>query len=169
LVDGHDAAASVQAAKWAKEEGMVVVMDAEKISEETPELVSLVDIVMGERHFPERFTGIPDLREALVEIARRGPSIAGVTLGVEGALAFYDGRFYHSPAYEVYCRDTTGAGDVFHAALLRALFEDWGLKHSLDFSNAVAALKCRDLGGRAGLPCFDEVLEFMAKDKRLKV
>ena len=169
LIDGHDAAASVQAAQWAKEEGIVAVMDAERISEETVELVSLVDILIGERHFPERFTGIPDLKEALVEIAQRGPGIAGVTLGKEGALAFYDGKFYHSPAYEVYCRDTTGAGDVFHAAFIRSLFEDWDLKRCLDFSNAVAALKCRNLGGRAGLPSLDEVLEFMTKDKRRKV
>lgn len=169
LVDGHDAAASVQAAQFAKEEGMIVVMDAERISKETDELVSLVDILIGERHFPERFTGIPELKEALAEIARRGPRVVGVTLGEEGACAFYDGAFYCSPAYEVCCRDTTGAGDVFHAAFIRALFEDWDLARCLDFSNAVAALKCRDLGGRAGLPSFDEVLEFMGKGKRLKV
>lgn len=169
LVDGHDAAASVRAAQFAKEEGMIVVMDAERISKETDELVSLVDILIGERHFPERFTGIPELKEALAEIARRGPRVVGVTLGEEGACAFYDGAFYCSPAYEVCCRDTTGAGDVFHAAFIRALFEDWNLARCLDFSNAVAALKCRDLGGRAGLPSFDEVLEFMGKGKRLKV
>jgi sulfofructose kinase len=169
LVDGHDAAACVQVAKWAKEEGMVVVMDAERISEETAELVSFVDILIGERHFPETFTGITDLKEALVDIARRGPRVVGVTLGEGGALAWYEGTLYHSPAYEVICRDTTGAGDVFHAAFVRTLFEDWALKRCLDFSNAVAALKCRDLGGRAGLPCFDEVLQFMAKDKRQKV
>lgn len=169
LVDGHDAAASVQAAQFAKEEGMIVVMDAERISKETDELVSLVDILIGERHFPERFTGIPELKEALAEIARRGPRVVGVTLGEEGACAFYDGAFYCSPAYEVCCRDTTGAGDVFHAAFIRALFEDWDLKQCLDFSNAVAALKCRDLGGRAALPSFDQVLEFMVKDRRLRV
>lgn len=169
LVDGHDAAASVRAAQFAKEEGMIVVMDAERISKETDELVSLVDILIGERHFPERFTGIPELKEALAEIARRGPRVVGVTLGEEGACAFYDGAFYCSPAYEVCCRDTTGAGDVFHAAFIRALFEDWDLKQCLDFSNAVAALKCRDLGGRAALPSFDQVLEFMVKDRRLRV
>lgn len=169
LVDGHDAAASVQAARWAKEEGIVVLMDAEHISGETGELVSLVDILIGERHFPERFTGIADLKEALVEIAGRGPRVAGVTVGEEGACAFYGGTFYHSPAYEICCRDTTGAGDVFHAAFIRALFEEWDLEHCLDFSNAVAALKCRDLGGGAGLPRFNEVLEFIEKGKRRRI
>ena len=166
LVDGHDAAAALQAARFAKEDGIIVVMDAERISEETTELVSLVDILIGEQHFPERFTGISDLREALAEIALRGPRLAGVTLGKDGALAFYDGAFYHSPAYEVSCRDTTGAGDVFHAAFIRALFEDWDISRCLDFSNAVAALKCRELGGRASLPSFDETLKFMVDDKR---
>ena len=169
LVDGHDAAAALQAARFAKEDGIIVVMDAERISEETTELVSLVDILISEKHFPERFTGISDIKEALAEIALRGPRLAGVTLGKDGALAFYDGTFYHSPAYEVSCRDTTGAGDVFHAAFIRALFEDWDIARCLDFSNAVAALKCRELGGRAGLPSFNEALEFMAEEKRLVV
>ena len=127
LVDGHDAAAAAQAARYAQEEGIVVVMDAERISEETAELISLVDVVIGERHFPERLTGSDDIKVALKEIASRGPHIAGVTLGKEGALAYCEGEFYYSPAYQVNCCDTTGAGDVFHAAFIRALFEDWGL------------------------------------------
>jgi sugar/nucleoside kinase (ribokinase family) len=138
-------------------------MDAERISDDTAELVALSDIVIGERSFPERFTGCADLTDALHQIAGRGPRLAGVTLGRDGALALYDGQFYHSPACEVVCRDTTGAGDVFHAAFIRALFEDWDLTRCLDFSNAVAALKCRDLGGRAGLPTFDEAVIFMKR------
>ena len=161
LIDGHDAAAAVQAARFAREEGMCVIMDAERISDETAELVSLSHVVIGEKRFPERFTGCGNLKEGLTQIAGRGPQIAGVTLGREGALVFYEGQFYHSPAYEVSCRDTTGAGDVFHAAFIRALFEDWDLARCLAFSNAVAALKCRDLGGRAGLPTFDEAVTFM--------
>jgi sulfofructose kinase len=161
LIDGHDAAAAVQAARFAREEGMLVMMDAERISDETAELVSLSDIVIGERQFPERFTGCTRMHDALTHIAGRGPRVAGVTLGKEGACVLCDGRFHHSPAYEVACRDTTGAGDVFHAAFIRALFEDWDLARCLAFSNAVAALKCRDLGGRAGLPTFSEAVTFM--------
>ena len=161
LVDGHDAAAAAQAARCAREAGSVVVMDAERISDETPRLVSLVDVIIGERSFPERFTGLRDIKEALVALAAKGPRLAGVTLGSKGALAYCNGTFFHSPAYEISCRDTTGAGDAFHAAFIRALFEDWDIMRCLDFSNAVAALKCRQLGGRAALPTFVEALEFM--------
>jgi sugar/nucleoside kinase (ribokinase family) len=144
-------------------------MDAERISDETADLVSLSHVVIGEKHFPERFTGCGTLKEGLRQIAGRGPRVAGVTLGREGALVLCDGQFCHSPAYDVVCRDTTGAGDVFHAAFIRALFEDWDLTRCLDFSNAVAALKCRDLGGRAGLPSFSEALAFMENGRRLTV
>jgi sugar/nucleoside kinase (ribokinase family) len=166
LVDGHDAAAAAQAARYAKEEAIVVIMDAERISEETAELLSLVDVIIGERHFPERFTGRGDLKVALKEISDKGPQVAGVTLGKEGALAYCEGNFYYSPGYQIDCRDTTGAGDVFHAAFIRALFEDWELDRCLDFSNTVAALKCKGLGGRANVPSFDEALRFMDQGKR---
>ena len=165
LVDGHDAAAAVQAARYAKEEGNLVVMDAERISEETEELLSLVDVVIGERHFPERYTGNADLKAALKKIADKGPRVAGVTLGKEGALAYCEGEFFYSPGYQINCRDTTGAGDVFHAAFVRSLFEEWDLTRCLDFSNAVAALKCRKLGGRGGLPPFNEALGFMTESQ----
>jgi sulfofructose kinase len=166
LVDGHDAAAAVQAARYAKEENNLVIMDAERISDETAALLSLVDVVIGERHFPKKFTGRDDLKEALKEISAKGPRVTGVTLGAEGALAYCEGEFFYSPGYQVNCRDTTGAGDVFHAAFARSLFEDWDLRRCLDFSNAVAALKCEGLGGRANLPSFDEVLRFMDKGNR---
>ena len=165
LVDGHDAGAAVQAARFAKEAGAVVVMDAERISDQTAELVSLTDIVIGERSFPERFTGVTDIKEALVTLSGKGPCLAGVTLGKKGALVFCNDTFFYSPAYEVCCRDTTGAGDVFHAAFIRALFEDWELMRCLDFSNAVAALKCRGLGGRAALPSFEAIVDFMASSQ----
>ena len=93
LVDGHDAGAAVQAARFAREAGSVVVMDAERISDETPELVSLVDVIIGERSFPERFTGLTDIKEALVSLAGKGPRLAGVTLGKKGALVFCNGAF----------------------------------------------------------------------------
>jgi sulfofructose kinase len=166
LLDGHDAGAAVQAARYAKDAGMVVVMDAEKISDDTEELVSLVDILIGERHFPENFTGCTDSKKALQAIAERGPKLAGVTLGTEGALIIYQGTFYHSPAFEISCQDSTGAGDVFHAAFIRTLFENWDVEQCLDFSNAVAALKCQGLGGRSNLPSFSEALDFMKEGCR---
>jgi sulfofructose kinase len=53
--------------------------------------------------------------------------------------------------------DTTGAGDVFHAGFIYGLLRNWEIAEILRFANAVAALKCRDLGGRRGIPTLEEV------------
>lgn len=58
--------------------------------------------------------------------------------------------------------DTTGAGDVYHEALLAGLLWRWPISAILRLANAVAALKCRRLGGRAGIPTLAETRAFLA-------
>ena len=57
--------------------------------------------------------------------------------------------------------DTTGAGDVFHGAFIFGVLKGWDIERICVFSNAVAALKCRRLGGRAGIPDLAEALRFL--------
>jgi sulfofructose kinase len=68
---------------------------------------------------------------------------------------------HHQAAFPVPVKDTTGAGDVFHGAFLYALLQDWNLRRCVTFAAAVAALKCRALGGRAGIPTLPEALAFL--------
>ena len=56
------------------------------------------------------------------------------------------------PACAVEAKDTTGAGDAFHAGYAFARGSGADLVEAMDFASAVAALKCRDWGGRRGLP-----------------
>ena len=58
--------------------------------------------------------------------------------------------------------DTNGAGDVFHGACAVGELRGWPLDWTLTFANAVAAMKCRKLGGRAGIPTITEVRAFLA-------
>ena len=57
--------------------------------------------------------------------------------------------------------DTTGAGDVFHGAYIVGLLYGWNLRQIALFSAAVSAIKCTKLGGRAGIPRFEEVMAFL--------
>jgi sulfofructose kinase len=57
--------------------------------------------------------------------------------------------------------DTTGAGDVFHGAFLYGLLQSWEAGDILLFANAVSALKCTRLSGRAGIPRVAEVRTFL--------
>jgi len=65
--------------------------------------------------------------------------------------------------------DTTGAGDVFHGAFMVGLIENWPLPKILEFSAAVAAMKCRGLGGREMIPNREEVVEFLRDTGNRKI
>jgi sugar/nucleoside kinase (ribokinase family) len=43
------------------------------------------------------------------------------------------------------------------------ILKGWDLPRVLEFSNAVAAMKCTKLGGRPGIPTLDEALEFLRR------
>jgi sulfofructose kinase len=68
-----------------------------------------------------------------------------------------DGRWFYSPAFEVPCADTTGAGDVFHGAFCYALLEGMATEKALEFSNGAAALNCTAIGARGHVPTRPEV------------
>jgi ribokinase len=65
------------------------------------------------------------------------------------------------PAFNVEAIDTTGAGDVFHAGYIYGLMQKWDLERVLRFATAAAAMKCREIGGRTGIPALGEVVEFL--------
>lgn len=75
-------------------------------------------------------------------------------------------EIFHSPGFPVKVVDTTGAGDVFHGAFIYGLLEKWDLKKTAQFACATAAMKCRELGGRAGIPSLVEAMKFMRSFKR---
>jgi sugar/nucleoside kinase (ribokinase family) len=161
LVDGHALPAEIQAARWARESGIPVVFDAERVRDNTRELMSLCDYVIGSQEFPPLMTGMSEPRLALQALHEVGPSVVGMTLGENGAIA-YDGRdFFESEGLSVSAADSTGAGDVFHAGFCYGVLQGWSLQKNLDFSNAFAAMSCRSVGGRTGIPRLDEVETFL--------
>jgi sugar/nucleoside kinase (ribokinase family) len=82
-----------------------------------------------------------------------------MTLGDQGSLARCGGREIRTPAFNIACVDSTGAGDAFRggfaAGCLRA--PDGDVEDILRYANAVAALNCRALGAQGGIPTADEV------------
>jgi sulfofructose kinase len=165
-LDAHDPPACARMAKAARAEGTIVSADIDNIYDGLPELLPLIDILITSVEFPRRLTGIADERASLVELkARSGSAIVGLTKGARGAVILCGGRFLESPACEVPkgCRDTTGAGDAFHGGLLFGLLTGEDIETSLQLGNAVAALKCRDLGARTALPGAVELMEFLKR------
>ncbi|HEX8653257.1 MAG TPA: carbohydrate kinase family protein [Pyrinomonadaceae bacterium] len=163
-LDAHDPVACARLAQRARAVGAAVSADIDNIYEGLPELLPLIDILIASTEFPHRLTGIRDERAALIETkARYGCRLVGMTLGVRGALLYHDGVFLEAPAYAVPggCRDTTGAGDAFHAGFLYGLLRGEEIETSLKLANATAALKCRSLGARTSLPSETQLHEFI--------
>lgn len=158
LVDGHDVPPSIAAARAAREAGVPVVVDAEKLQERTLDLLAACDHIVASSGFVERFApglspedGVRRIHERFV------PATSTVTIGNRGAVGF-DGRILHSaPAIRVHAADTTGAGDIFHAGFLFSLLEGMPFPEILRFSNAAAGLSCRGVGGRAAIPSIAEI------------
>jgi sulfofructose kinase len=151
-LDGHDIQAAIQCAQWARQAGIPTVLDADKVEPLTPELIRNLDFVVTSSRFPALFTGISDREKAFVELQKHTSGFLCTTLGPEGAMALVEREILHVKGFKIKAVDTTGAGDVFHAGFIYGLLQNWEISEILRFANAGAALKCRDLGGRSGIP-----------------
>ena len=163
-LDAHDPPACVRVAQAARESGTIVSADIDNVYEGLPELLPLIDILIGSKEFPHRVTGIADERAALVELKTRyGCPIVGMTIGAEGSVVYCDGIFIESSGFEARggCRDTTGAGDAFRGGFLFGLLTGEDIETSLHLGNAVAAIKCSALGARTALPSRSELEQFL--------
>jgi sulfofructose kinase len=89
--------------------------------------------------------------------------IVCVTLGEEGSLARVGGREIRTRGFAVDCVDTTGAGDAFRGGFAAGCLRDpqGDVDDVLAYANAVAALNCRALGARGGMPTAREVEQLL--------
>ena len=163
-LDAHDPLACVRVARAAREAGTIVSADIDNVYEGLPELLPLIDFLIGSKEFPHRVTGVADARAALIELhARYGCALTGMTIGAAGAVVYCEGQFIESPGYAAPggCKDTTGAGDAFHGGFLYGFLTGEAVETSLKFGNAVAAMKCSALGARTALPKRFELENFL--------
>jgi sulfofructose kinase len=152
-LDGCDSKAALQAARWARETGMPVVMDIDEIyNDSTHELLRLVDYLIASSDFAEDPAALAD---------RYGCPVVGITRGADGAVFWNRGKRIESPAFKVAVADTTGAGDVFHGGFIYGLVQNWPLEEVIRFAHAVAAMKCTHIGARRGIPTLSQVRAFL--------
>ena len=168
FVDGFQVKAAIQAAQWARTAGRMVLMDAELTEPENDTLAELSTHVVSSLGFARSRVGKCDGEEAAQRLYEKYAAddpdkVVAVTSGVEGAYFVSSAGAFHQPSFKVPVVDTTGCGDVFHGAFAFGLAQDWELPKIARFAAAVAALKCRKLGGRAGIPTFEETEKLLAE------
>jgi sulfofructose kinase len=166
-LDGCDVEACLRAAGWARGAGIPVVADFDTVYKDVERLFPCVDYLIASANFLPALTGEADPFRVLEYMAREYHVKApGMTLGRDGALVLWDGRFHYSPGFVVETVDTTGAGDVFHGAFIFALLRGWEIDRILDFSNAMAGLNCTAIGARGGIRSQAEVEKLVACGSR---
>jgi sulfofructose kinase len=161
-LDGHNVDASIAAARYARQAGIPTVLDIDNVYEGYEELLPLIDFLISSTSFPHEVTQRSDIRASLKQLSEMtGSLFVAATLGRDGAVAYFQGEYIYSPAFAVDCRDTTGAGDAFHGGFIYGLLAGYSVEETLRFANAVAGLKCRDIGGRTALPSLQEVKDLL--------
>lgn len=165
-LDARDPDINIFVARWAKKQGAEVFLDVGSPRKGVEKVFPYVDHLIVSRRFACGYAGTSDPIAACRKLMDQGFKTTVVTIGEEGCICATEKEIFHSPGFEVKVVDTTGAGDVFHGAFIFGLLKKWPPKRVAKFANACAALKCRKLGGRAGIPTLKEVGSFTPDFKK---
>lgn len=112
-------------------------------------------------------TGQQDLVEGMNHLFRQYPvKLLVVTRGPKGCICKCGETVISSPAYDVNCVDTTGAGDTFWGTLLHCLLRDGispenltheQLEEMLHYANAAGSLVTGKKGAIPALPTMEDI------------
>ncbi len=134
-----------------------IVYDCERWRDGIEEMMALADYFMPSAEFldaPELGFGDAPFVEKLRRLDDMTAGRLAVTRGERGAYFVAGGKIWHVAAPRVRVKDTTGAGDNFHAAFALAVSRGYDMESAVRFSAAAASLSCEGYGGRGALPSF---------------
>jgi ribokinase len=148
--DGLFPEASLFACLKAKAVGIPVIVDAGTLRDGMLDIAKTSDCFIASEVFSRAYAETPE--ETCRKLADLGVKWAGVTLGAQGSVALIDGRWIRQKACPVKAIDTTGCGDIFHAAITYAIVKGWGAEKAMDLASWAAGQVSTKIGGRSGIP-----------------
>jgi len=157
--------ANLEATGLAKEQNVKISFDggANRFRPQLRTLVPLTDVCIVARDFAESYTGEADISKSAELLLREGPEIVAVTDGINGSwISTKEGLSVHQPAFPFPTTvDSTGCGDSYHGGFLAGLLRGFPPERAAAVASAVAAMNSQHLGGRAGIPGFAGVAQFL--------
>jgi sulfofructose kinase len=152
LCDGRETDANLAALRAARELRTITVFDASSKRNRMEDILSLIDYPVVSKDFIASVFDTSNLEIGLDRLLRYGARAAVITVGEGGCLwKSANGESGRQPGFEIEVRDTTGAGDVFHAGFIHGLLLEWDISKSCQFGCAAAAIKCKEIGGQPGV------------------
>jgi sulfofructose kinase len=151
---------------------IIIVYDCERWHEDITAMMAAADYFIPSADFlqaPElNFADIP-FGQQVFRLAEMVTGTLVVTQGEKGAYYVSGDQLINIPAPAVEVKDTTGAGDNFHAAFSLAVSRGYDLSAAVKFAVAVASLSCREYGGRQGVPDITDAQELADKLEELVI
>lgn len=143
--------------------GGIVCFDGDGYSEQTQAMLPEIDVFIGsEFYYTKLFGDSTEYEKNLQSVRALGPSTVVFTLGDKGCVVCWEDGYYFAKGYKVEVVDTLGAGDVYHGGYIFAMMQGMRPDECAQFANAVSAIKCTGIGGRAATPTLSMVKDFMA-------
>jgi len=167
-VDDVDEAAAIRAAMLARDAGVPVTSDLDRVTVRTRELVAAVSMPIFAEHVVPAITGESGYEQGLRRLRQTHAGMLCITLGPRGSMMLVDDTLYQEPGFAVQAVDTTGAGDVFRAGFIHAFLSGATPPEILRFANAAAAVSCTRAGALNSVPTLAEVTGFMAAATTLR-
>ncbi len=161
-LDGLQQEATLAAAQYAREHGVVTVLDGGSLRDGSLDLLLYIDHPVVSEKFAEQLLPGGVIEEKLAKLLEYGGRAVTVTLGDKGSWSQErGGEPFLQPAFDVEVVDTTGCGDVYHGGYVYGLLQNWELPRIVRFASACAALKARKLGGRSAIPNLIEINNYL--------
>lgn len=159
---------TVKAFKFAKECGVVTILNPAPAKKVPDELLQYTDVIVPNETEAFELTKIKvdDLKTAQQSaqvFLNHGVKYVIITMGEKGAALINANNCEIIPAYKVSAVDTTAAGDSFIGALA-SKFENPTLKYddlksAIVFGNKVSSIAVQREGAQPSIPTLDEVMK----------
>jgi ribokinase len=151
------AAAADRLVEGARRRGAQVSLDvgmepSRKVWQKVLQVVRKVDILFVSQAEATALTGKNNEGRALAALRACGPREVVLKLGEEGCLLLEGAAVHKVPPFAVRVADTTGAGDAFAAAFLRARLSGWPPTEAALVANAAGAAAASVIGAGERVP-----------------
>jgi len=148
--------------EWAKKNKIKVILNPAPVTSFTSQIIQYAWLITPNWHEVRELFALNEVHhlDDLISVLPKlnFPRMV-VTLGNEGALVLEEGKVHHLPAIKVKVVDTTGAGDVFNAALVVGLGEKMTLLEATKFALKASGLSVTKDYVMPSIPYREEIIK----------
>lgn len=147
--DNHEPALAIRLGQLGRKLKIPVVADLEEVDQYTNDILPYVDVLIAPAKIIQQIAKTEDVIEAALTVHKTGFAAIVATMGAQGCVGFPKETIcWTMNGLPVEVKDTTGAGDAFHAAFVHSMLSGSIFPQCLTTANEIAATKCTFLGPR---------------------